>query len=88
MLLAGFKQKSEMIRFTFEEMLAVALRIGWRGQVWKQGHCEELVITQVRGAGGSQQMLEAGEQGVEFRHPWMVEQSGSADRIIGSGCIK
>lgn len=88
MLLGGFKQKSEMMGFPFEKMLSVALRIGWRGQVWTRGDGEELVIIQVRGAGGSQQVLEAGEQGVEFRHTWMVEQSGSANRIIGSGCIK
>lgn len=56
--------------------------------MWKLGDGEELVIIQVRGAGGSQQVLEAGEQGVEFRHPCMVEQRGSADWIIGSGCIR
>lgn len=65
-------------------------RIGWRGgQLWKWGDDKELpVIIQVRGAGGSQQVLEAGEQVVECRHPLMAEPAGGADRMTGCGCMK
>lgn len=65
-LLGGFKQKKERIGFTFEETLSAAVRRiggggGVRGQLWKWGDDKELpVIIQVRGAGGSQQVLEAG----------------------------
>lgn len=66
--------------FTFEKTLSAALRIGWRGQgqMWKQ---EDGI--QVTGAGGSQQVLEAGEQVVEFRDPLMGELSGGDNRIVG-----
>lgn len=39
---------------------------------------EFLAITQVRGAGGSWQVWEAGEEVTKFRHLWMVELTRGA----------